>query len=489
MMEGLQLPLIVRGRIEPDCPLEFQLRRGGETFATADVGQHLDELVLDSPSQLADLYALKLDDIVDFLDELGRTLKADRNGRVEQAFRASSITSGLSDGVLRQAYARMCDVFRRDFLLQMAERSVGVDYLDGWVSTPVSNGSVVAIRAFGARAVHIVAGNSPTVSTLSIARNALTRSDGIIKAPSNDPLTAAAIVRAMIDIDPEHPVTRHVSVAYWKGGDAAIEERIYQPRYIEKIVAWGGLASVSHIAKYIQPGIDLITLDPKLSSTIIGREAFAGERAMREAAKRAALDVGALNQEGCVNARVIYVETGCDEHGLGLANRFGDMLRGEILALPPHVSGPAKRFDPILAEEMSALRFTDDYRLFGGGVEGGVIVSQGDRPVEFARLLAHRVANVVPVDDIETPIRAVTAYTQTIGVYPESLKTQIRDRLAFHGGQRLVSLGCAASTGLSALTGLQDGIEPMRRMCKWIVDESTAADALTLYGEPLAVNA
>jgi hypothetical protein len=281
-------------------------------------------------------------------------------------------------------------------------------------------------------------------------------------------------VRTMVEMAPHHPVTRHMSVAYWKGGDAEIEDHLYQPQNIEKIVAWGGLASVRHVTRYIQPGIDLITLDPKLSSTIIGSEAFVAESTMAAVAERLAHDVGAGNQEGCVNARVVYIQTGTDAAGLARANRFGELLLNAIGELPPHVSGPAKRLVRELAEEVEALRLnSEEHRVFGGGNGGAVIVSQTSDPVDFARLLANRVANLVPVDDLEVPIRSVNAYTQTIGIYPESLKTQIRDRLAFHGAQRLVSLGYASNAGVMSIAGPQDAIEPLRRMCRWIIDESS----------------
>ena len=69
---------------------------------------------------------------------------------------------------------------------------------------------------------------------------------------------------------------------------------------------------------------------------------------------------------------------------------------------------------------------------------------------------------------IDAAIRFVTAATQTIGVYPESLKKKIRNQLAFYGGQRLTSLGYAAHLSLATP---QDGLEPTRRMCKWIFEE------------------
>jgi hypothetical protein len=283
-------------------------------------------------------------------------------------------------------------------------------------------------------------------------------------------LTGVAIARTLAEFAPDHPITRHLSVVYWKGGNDEIESAVYQPRNVEKIIAWGGFASIKHISKYLQPGIDLITLDPKLSSTIIGREAFDSEATMGLVAKRLANDVGAYNQEACVNARVVYIETGLDAKGLALANRFGEMLYQAVQSLPRFISGPAKALDQGLDDEIRSLKLTsEDFKVIGGALEGGVIVSQIDEPVEFSRILANRVANLVPVDSLETPIRAVTAYTQTIGIYPESLKALVRDRLAFHGAQRLVSLGYAANMEFS---GPQDAIEPLRRMCKWIVDQA-----------------
>ena len=190
----------------------------------------------------------------------------------------------------------------------------------------------------------------------------------------------------MIDMAPDHPITRHVSVAYWKGGDERIEAALYDPRRIEKIVAWGGFAGIKHLTQYLQPGLDLITLDPKHSATIIGPEAFADDRTLLSVARRLAVDIGALNQEGCVNARVVYVQSGTDEAGLTRVNRLGALTFEAIKGLPPHLSTPHKAFDPELRSEIEALRFVDDeYKLFGGrGNEGAVIVSQSDVPVDFA---------------------------------------------------------------------------------------------------------
>jgi hypothetical protein len=467
---SFQVPLILRGEIIEEHAVEYGGRGGGISFTAPDVMNHLDRLPLARPSALADLYTLSFEQILDYLEELGRLLEFRSNPHLQQALEMSIRTSGLGEGILRSCYESLGKVFDRQQMREVADILIGIPFLEGWVNTRSDGGTHTYVRAFGARSVHIVAGNVPTVSAITILRNTLTRSDMIIKTPSNDPLTAAAIARTMIDMAPDHPITRHLSVAYWKGGDARIEDELYKPAHVEKVVAWGGMASIAHIAKYIQPGIDLITLDPKLSSTIIGRAAFESDKTMREVAKRTALDIAVYNQQACLNARVVYAETGTDKEGLERANCFGKLVYDAIQAVPPHLSNAVSALNPALAEEMEGLRYmVGAYKVFGGGGKGAVIVSQSDEPVEFAPLLANRVANIVPVDDLDIPIRAVNAYTQTIGIYPDAIVPQIRDRLAFQGAQRLVTLGYVATS--RTVAGPQDGIEPLRRMCKWILHE------------------
>lgn len=480
MTDPFRVPLIIRGQIIDDADIDYGGRRGGVSFSAPDIARHVAHLPLRTPSAMADLYALSFEEILDFLVALGQRLDFGQNRHLQEAFRLSCLTSGLSESILRVHFQHIGAAFDRTEMRRMMERSCGVEYLEGWVDQGAGrfSGLTARTRAFGARTVHVIAGNAPIVSILTVIRNALTRSDAIIKLPSNDPLTAAALVRTMVEMDPDHPLSKHVSVAYWKGGDDQVESAIYDPRGVEKIVAWGGFDSVKHITRYLQPGIDLITQDPKLSGTIIGREAFADEETLGQVARRLALDIGAQNQEGCVSARVIYVECGTDEAGLERANRLGQMTFDALQRLPDHLSTPHKAFDGALKAEIDGIRLNDeDYRIFGGRTnEGAVIVSQEEYPVDFSRTLACRVSNIVPIDSRETAVSAVNAYTQTIGIFPESLKDELRDRLAFQGAQRIVSLGGAAT--MQHNMERQDAIEPVRRMVKWVTEEQASGEML-----------
>lgn len=473
-MSRFTVPLFVRGELITDDLVEFGTRLD-HRFEAPDPAKHVHALPLRSPMDLADLYAVSFDEILDVLAELGQALAFEKNSYIQEAFEACLVSNPMSESILRTGYVALPAMFTRESMRELAETQVGIDYLEGWVPRRLLDGREIRVRAFGARTLHIPAGNGGLVAGITVLRNALTRSDAIIKAPSNDPLTAMAIARTLAEVASDHPITRHLAVGYWKGGDTDVEEQLYKPEHIEKIVAWGGLASVKHVTRYIQPGLELIALDPKRSATIIGPEAFDSEDTLREVAMRAACDVGAGNQEGCVNARVIYVLSGTDEAGLQNANRLGELVYESMMALPDVISTKPKVVNRTLLEHIEGSRLTEDwYRVFGGEqAEGAIIVSQIDEPVPYSTMLSGRVANIVPVDSIEKVADAVNAYTQTIGIYPESLKHELRDRLPLFGAQRLTSLGYAASVNF---TIPQDAMEPVRRMCKWIVDEECDPD-------------
>ncbi|NUT74866.1 long-chain-fatty-acyl-CoA reductase [Pseudomonas sp. C1C7] len=466
-------PMIIRGQIITDNLIEVGGRGGDLSFLTPDASKYIDQLPLGNPARLADLYTLSFDDILDYAVELGKRLALDKNQYLQEACELSYLTAPTTPTIVKGSYMGLPHMLTREFITEMAETTIGIPYLEGWVPQTLLDGTELEVRCFGARTLHIVAGNAVSLSLWTIIRNMVLRSDAIIKAPSNDPFTALAIARTMVDMAPDHPLTKHLSVAYWKGGDEAFEQRLYQPQNLEKIVAWGGFASMKHVTRYIQPGLELISLDPKRSASIIGQETFDSEANMREAAVRLAADIGAINQKGCVCARVVYVQSGTDEQGLEKLNTFGQYVYAAMIGLPNTLSTTPKRYDQGLKAHVDALRLDDEwYRVIGGKEgEGAIICSQLPEPVSFSASLDDRTANLVPVDDLSEMMAAVDAYTQTVGVYPESIKDQLKDVLPLYGAQRIVSLGYAAAMKFAAP---QDSIEPMRRMGKWISNQIAA---------------
>ncbi len=474
-MSAFKVPLFIRGEIIEDDWVEFGGRHSGGGFSAPDPHKYVKDLPLANPMALQDMQEVNFEEILDILEELGKNLDFDKNRYIRQAYEAGLTAAPYPASILKNSYLNLPSVFNRESIREIAEQRIGVDYLNGWVSQKLLDGRTLNVRAFGARTVHIPAGNGGLVSAITLIRNAITRSDAIIKAPSNDPLTAIALARTLADIAPNHPLTKHISVAYWKGGDEAFEKQLYKPEYVEKIIAWGGFASVKHVTQYIQPGLEMIGLDPKRSVTIIGPEAFADEATLLEVAKRTACDIAMANQEACASARVIYVLNGSDRPAIERLNHFGQLIYDAMLAMSIELTSKPRTFDRELRDQMDATRLDDTfYRIIGGeDNEGAIIVSQFDEPVDYSSILSGRVANLVPVDNIKQVTDAVTSYTQTVGIYPESLKKQLRDQLPIYGAQRLTSLGYACNVTAASP---QDAIEPVRRMCKWIFEEECDPD-------------
>jgi hypothetical protein len=475
-MNDLIVPTFIRGNTIEQNLIRFGGRGGDASFLSPDPMTIIDRLPLANPGDLRDLYAITFDEIVDYLVALGTQLNLQTNAYLQEALEHSYAMADQTPPLLQWQYSQLPQLFKRDFIIEAAELPIGIRYLEGWIPTKMTDGRVASVRALGSRALHVVAGNSPVLSGITVLRNAITRSDAIIKAPSNDPLTALAIVRTMQAMAPDHPLTKHISVAYWKGGTNQFEQQLYRPQNLEKVVAWGGFASVKHVMRFIQPGLELITLDPKRSATIIGSEAFANETVLHDVALRLATDIGAWNQLACCAARVVFVASGTDDAGLARLNRLGELVYNDMVGLPSQISTKPKRYDPELGAQIRALRTSEEYyRVIGGrDCEGAIVVSQTPEAVEFHTALSGRTANLVPVDDVTEAFKFMNSYTQTIGIFPEALKTNLRDLLPLYGAQRLVTLGYANAGSSAALP--QDAIEPVRRMVRWIVDETCTVE-------------
>ena len=461
---------VLRGQVIESDLVEFGGRGGDIAFLAPDPAKIADRIPLASPRLMEDLYTLSFEQILDYLAELGAKLTLKDNRWLQEALEYSYDTAPTTRPIMDSFFHDMPFMFDKDRIRGMVDFNIGIDYLESWVEKAI-NGSKVGIRAYGARTLHIVAGNGPVLGALTVLRGAMTRGDTIIKVPSNDPFTTGAIARTMVEMAPDHPITKHLAVAYWRGGDEKLEAKLYQPHNIEKICAWGGFASVRHVTKYIQPGIELISLDPKRSASIVGSEALASEAMLQEAASRIACDFAVGNQTACAAARMVYVLCGTDAQGIDKLKRLGRLAYEAMLKLPEVLSTKPKRYDPGLKSQVDALRFSEDFYTVIGGEdgEGAVIVSHTADRVDFWEYLADRTVNLIPVDTLDEVLDVIDAYTQTVGIFPESLREVVRHKGALHGGQRFVALGYAFNG--PGLVGPQDGIEPMRRIVKWIISE------------------
>lgn len=451
----LRVPHFIRGTYETGEDAVYRSRDLGGEFTTPAL--RLDRLIWPR-SEPGPAFDTPIAEIVDLLVELGQRLAFDSNIYLQEAAAMSAKASPLGQRIVENTYMDIPRIFDRSALMADME-IVGAAALDGWQAS--ERGGHHHVRAFPSRMVHVVAGNSPMVSGLTIARGALSKGVHLIKLPSNDLFTATAILRTLADIDKDHPVVRSFSAAYWPGGDERVESGIYRAQYFDKVVAWGGETSMRHIQKYIGPGLELISFDPKTSMSLIGKEAFASEETLKAVAWRASADVKVCNQDACVASRFQFIEGSVEDadrycghllEALGEDSRYGDG-QGPLptAELRDHVEGVS------MLEPM--------YRVFGRPDGRGMVI-RSQAPVDFHP--SDKTVNVVAVDNLRQGVLRANVATQTVGVYPNGRKAEFRDALASAGVQRVVPLGEAME---SSLGRPHDAFYPLHRFVRWVADE------------------
>ena len=451
-------PFFVRGALVEGHEVRHRSRDLGVDFTTPMIDL---DAIITPRTEPGPLFEVELSEIVDFLVETGRRMTLERNAHLQACARRIAATNVLPRVVIEQNIRMAADYLKKERLMELVEQNFGnPKLLDEWIERVDSTGRRSFTRAFPPRLIHVLPGNSPVVSVQSIAMGAMVKAVNLIKMGSSDPFMAVAILRTMLDVDASHPVPRSMSAVYWRGGDQQVERAIYRPQYFDKIVAWGGGDAINNVIKYLGPGLQLVSFDPKTSISMIGVEAFASDESLGEVARAAAHDVGILNQEACVASRILFLEGDRTQ-----VDRFCQRLQQELAALDA-TSGKAPPLPRDMTEEVESLRAMDeDFGVWGVGDGSGLVV-RSDQPVDFHPI--NKTANVVPVKSLGDALKYINVATQTVGVYPPARQAELRNGLASGGAQRIVRLGDAGGTSVGAP---HDAMYPMHRFVHWIVHE------------------
>jgi hypothetical protein len=456
---AIEVKHFVRGKLVSGSDVRHRSRDLGADFTTPAID--LDALVMPR-AEAPPLLDVKLSEIIDFLVETGERLALARNPYLQESLERVAATNPLPRRVVENLYDGARHYLTRHALMSSIEANFPDSAcLDGWVSRTDVHGRHAAVRAFPPRMIHMLAGNSPAGCVSSIAQGALVKGVNLFKMPSSDPFSCVAVLRTMADIDPNHPVVRSMSAVYWRGGDESIERTLYRPQYFDRIVAWGGGDAINNVIRYLGPGLQLISFDPKSSISMIGPEAFQSDAAIAEVAECAAADVCVFNQEACLASRFIFVEG--ERRGI---EKFCAQLQQRLGLDRETASAKAPPLPQEMREEIEVLKMMDDGHAVWGTFDGRGMVILSDEPVGFHP--TGKTANVVHVASLEDAVRYVNVATQTIGIYPPERKLRLRDRIASAGGQRVVRLGSAAR---HVMGGPHDAMYPLQRFIHWMADE------------------
>jgi Acyl-CoA reductase (LuxC) len=455
-------PFFLRGELLEGADVIQRSRDLGVSFATPAIP--FDRLV-PPRTEVPPLLNVPLTDIIDFLVQTGERIRDPKNEFMAECIDRMCSTHILPrEVVANQAMYAATYLDRRKLMAEVEQNFPDPRALDEWVPKQDFTGRKSFVRAFAPRLIHVLPGNSPGVAVKSVAQGAMVKAINLFKMSSSDPFTMVAILRIMADIDPEHPIVKSMSAAYWRGGDDAVERVLYRPQYFDKIVAWGGGDAINNVVKYLGPGFQLISFDPKTSISMVGNEAFASDETLAEAADLASMDVMTLNQEACVASRFQFVEGSAEQ-----VDRFCAKLHERIAARAAE-SGDVRPLAMDLREQVESLMMMDDEYGVWGKTDGKGLVIRSDEPVDFHPI--NKTANVVRVDRLDDAVKWINVATQTCGFYPFARISDYRDRLASGGAQRVVHLGEA---GPATIGNPHDAMYALHRFVHWMVHEDGVA--------------
>jgi hypothetical protein len=451
-------PFFVRGDLVEGHDVTHRSRDLGVTFATPRIPLGR---VVPPRTEVPPLLNVPLAEIMDFLVETGQRIVDPNNAVMQECIDRMCSTHILPRAVVEnQAKYAAAYLDKRRLMAEVEQNFPDPKALDGWVPKQDFTGRKSFVRAFAPRLIHVLPGNSPGVAVKSIAQGAMVKAINLFKMSSSDPFTTVAILRTMADIDPNHAIVKSMSAVYWRGGDDTVERVLYRPQYFDKIVAWGGGDAINNVVKYLGPGFQLVSFDPKTSISMVGKEAFASEATLAHVADLASMDVMTLNQEACVASRFLYVEANQED-----ADRFCKLLH-KCIAERAAASGDVRPLDMELREQIEALTMMDDEYGVWGKPDGKGVVIRSEEPVDFHPI--NKTANVVRVDSLDAAIKHVNVATQTVGFFPFARMVDYRDRLASGGAQRVVHLGEA---GPSTVGNPHDAMYPLHRFVHWMAHE------------------
>jgi hypothetical protein len=236
-------------------------------------------------------------------------------GPSETGFSRATIERGL-DGFFRQ--------LTRENLSALLIQDLGeARRLDDLVAVVSGHSSQTAALATAPEfLVHITAGNLPNPTLMSMVLGVLTRSAQFVKCASGSAFLPRLFAHSLYESDPK--LGACLEIAHWRGGSLALEHELYSAA--DCVTATGSNETLAAIRAQLPQRVRFLGYGHRVSFGYITGESLPSSFRAKQVAARAADDVVAWNQLGCLSPHVIYVQNG----GVITAEGFAELLAAEL---------------------------------------------------------------------------------------------------------------------------------------------------------------
>jgi hypothetical protein len=169
--------------------------------------------------------------------------------------------------------------------------------------------------------VHVTAGRLPNPVLHGITLGVLARSAQFVKCASGASLLPRLFAHSLHQAEPK--LGACLEIAEWAGGNLELEKALFDEA--DCVTATGTDETLAAIRQRLPSKIRFLSYGHRVSFAFVAGAVLSGLNARRIAA-RAATDVAAWNQLGCLSPHVIYVEQG----GAVAPEQFGELLAEEL---------------------------------------------------------------------------------------------------------------------------------------------------------------
>ncbi|BDS11583.1 acyl-CoA reductase [Aureispira anguillae] len=450
-MKSIDLPKIINGKqyylsSEDEERVTFRYDSGIEIRMPKITAKDL-ELVLEEGKKIAkELQELTTSDIAIFLNKVGNLWDQSALQGRKMAETYAPLLTQYSDIVIEGDYKTIGDFMMQRFhMYDQIESEFGNERIfDEWIPTQMSY-----VRAFPrGLALHYLVGNLPLASIYSLLRGIMTKNRNFAKLPSRDPVTPIGFVQCFIEADPDHPITRSLSLGYWHQNDEIGTAFINAS---DSVCVWGGKSAVEAIKKKVPANVPFAEYGPRWSASAIDLN----QCDMEKAAFRLIEDCSYYDQEACFNTQRAYVKGDLDAFLVELKKYF-KVFSKNVPFLNKNIDVLANRSISLLEANYVGLNVEN-------GDDWAIVVMDEEEANEINHPLT-RTIFIHPVDDLSAISKHFNRDNQTLSVYPWSIIKDYRDEWASNGICRLVELGWSRIFRSGFTHDGMHGMHPMVRL-------------------------
>jgi hypothetical protein len=289
--------------------------------------------------------------------------------------------------------------------------------------------------------VHITAGNLPNPALTSIILGVLARSAQFVKCASGTSFLPRLFAHSLYEAD--RKLGACLEIAEWRGGNTPLEQALFEEANC--LTATGGDETLAALAGRLPAKVRFLGFGARVSFGYIGHEVLAGLHT-RKIAERAAQDIVAWNQLGCLSPHVIYVQA----RGSVPAEQFAELL-GKVLQereqTEPRGELPVETAALIASRrsmyELRAASSPDTRMWCSKNSTAWTVVYEADPRFQMSCL--NRFVYVKQVQDLTEALQSadpVKGKVSTVGLaVPEHMAQELATVLARWGATRVCPLG------------------------------------------------